>query len=331
MLIDLCLTIETNAVALAPKYVLETRRRIFRFVANGIRFNIHYKDLGHTNTEHWTVFATNPLGDREHDLGLPLYPLFKDLFFNSLLFNSGYERRVVHDTVLGLEKDNPFVTVRDGHLLSLYFILTGSIILSSRLCQSYMFKGGYNPVKTVYNTIRASLIPTIAKTKPSDRTAAQLWTPNTTSRVVCWSRRPKTHHETNKTVTAAIVDTRVLAFALKYCDGYHLVNWTPDTARTKYKACAEYLKTESHHQQPPLVTPEKLHVLFRTSKGLFVVSKRSITKGRTHAVVIRKKDCDDKVYVWRPPDELYRYDTISEYIINLDLNCEDDVDVSQVV
>ncbi|GFR75994.1 hypothetical protein ElyMa_005789500 [Elysia marginata] len=282
LLVELCVKVETLNTCLAPEYVLETRRRVLRFIANGVRLNIHYKDLGHTNVEHWTAFFTNPLGSREIRDGF--YPLYSKLFANSLLFNSGYEERVVRDTVLGLEKNSPFLTVRDGHLLVLYFVLTGSLVLAQRLCKSYMFRGGYNPVKTVYDTVKAFVLPTIVA-QPTCR-----WTPATVGEAYWFC---------GESTEKIAVDAETLAFALKYCGGYNLSCWTPESARDKYRACSRLSQLESVLGEEEL----SLNVLYTTTKGQFVVTDRGT--GEAHGVVVKKKDCDDKVYAWKPEHGLY--------------------------
>lgn len=279
ILADLCRVINNNdsSIAPTPKYLYIVRRRMFTFLINAISFNVHYKDLGHTNVVHMTNFPMYPL-----ETGPKMYGVFNKLFRNTVMINGGYiahcDRSVVS---LGGAENNPFVSRRDFDLVLLYLVLTGKIRLSLEVCRSYLFKGSFNPLSDVFKCL------TFATAMPQSVSGQNDggWRP--AGGAVFLPAESQLSEQSIK-------------LGLKYCGGYDILFWRPSKIRQITSASAGYSQVSVKCVK---VTPE---TVVAESKGLYVVNE-------CYGLVVNYSESHPEVYVWNKSG-IFRYDNLFDYL-----------------
>jgi len=258
---------------------------MFRFLSNALSFNVHYKDMGHTNVAHMTNFPIYPFSVGPSDL----YPVYTHLFSNTLYINGGYIDYCRKKVVEGNESSNPFLTRRDFDLVLLYFILTNKIKLTNLLCKSYLYKGGCNPLTEIFKlfTLAAKLSQSVCIHIP----VPSQWT---ITRDYSFLRAP----------TELTANT--IKVGLKYC-GDELVTWSVEKVQK--------IVDEANKINPPMIIPTidvDVSTLVSSDKGGLYLANG----GEYGIVTFNGLESHPHMYVWTQ-DGLYKYENISDYLYSL--------------
>ncbi|KAK3761579.1 hypothetical protein RRG08_010303 [Elysia crispata] len=226
-------------MVIAPEYLLVVRKSMMTYLTNALMFNVHYKDIGHTNLMHLTAFPIYPL-EEEHPVDA--YPLFVRLFENTQAFNGGYVKHCASAVVTALLDQHPFVTRRDFDLTLTYFVLTGAVQLSRTVCRSYLFKGSYNPLADVYKSyLVASKIsrPLVAAATPKG----------------VWAPYPEDDSAWFLSAPTDGWSRPLLLLGLKFGDGYSMQHWTPGRIKS-FSILCDRAYNPVHYPTIAVTTPK---------------------------------------------------------------------------
>lgn len=287
VLSDLCRYINSAEMIPAPPHVKEVRRRMMKYLRNALFYNVHYKDLGHTNVPHMTNFPMYPLSEGAHRSDV--YPLFAKLFGNTVKFNGGYLDHCDDVVIAGRDVSSPFVARRDFDLALVYFVLTGAIRLTKCVCRSYLFKGSFNPLKDVYKVFVA--------VREINRTAKAAVRPKWFPYDGCGWMLPLLGGARTERVSKDL-----LATALMHCGGFDMQRWTAAKVSSVIERVAEGHVSRYALSQVPLVS------LVTADKGMYVVNDGE------YGFVTNRKPCYGRVYLWAPDEGVIKYDDVYDFL-----------------
>ena len=289
ILLELCADINSDEMVIAPEYLLVVRKSMMTYLTNALMFNVHYKDIGHTNLMHLTAFPIYPL-EEEHPVDA--YPLFVRLFENTQAFNGGYVKHCASAVVTALLDQHPFVTRRDFDLTLTYFVLTGAVQLSRTVCRSYLFKGSYNPLADVYKSyLVASKIsrPLVAAATPKG----------------VWAPYPEDDSAWFLSAPTDGWSRPLLLLGLKFGDGYSMQHWTPGRIKS-FSILCDRAYNPVHYPTIAVTTPK---LIGDHTAGLFVIN------GGESGLVVNHRECHPQVFVWDRLG-LYRFDSLLDYLFS---------------
>lgn len=287
ILMDLCTTINTNNLRATPtpEYMRVIRKRILRFLKNALTYNINYKDLGHTNVCHMTTFPMYPLEPPPAD---DLYQVFRRLFSNTLLINGGYVAHCDASVVSLGFPDPPFVNRRDFDLALLYMVLTGQVKLTKKVCRSYLFKGGFNPLDEVFDLL--TFITRSVPTPPGSLPTAQ---PG-------WKVLDDTASAFLAAPCANLSKGAILT-GLTFCGGYQIGHWTPCKVWSVVELCADRVV-----QVVATEVSSGVACIVGSVKDMFIING-------TDGLVVNLGESHQQVYLWTKTG-ITRYDSLFEYL-----------------